>query len=150
MNDVFILDASAVLAWRDSEPGSEDVVEPILEGAWLSSVNCGEVRYKAAESGDDPDALVDDLTALGLQIIDFTDDHARHLPALRAIDRRARDEHRRRGRKTGTLSLADLCCLALALEAGGQVVTGDRHWATLASHGLSMPVLNYKDAARAK
>jgi PIN domain nuclease of toxin-antitoxin system len=137
-----VLDASAVLAWRDREPGALDVVDPLLSSALVCAVNGGEIRYKAAETGDDPDALVADLVALGVEFVPFTDRQARHLPGLRELDRAAREG--RRGGKPGRLSLADLCCLALAVEIGARVVTGDQHWTRLVAHGLAVTVTDYR------
>lgn len=53
----WVLDASALLAFLGDEPGA-DVVERALEqGAVMSAVNWAEVLSKAAEVGEDPDAL---------------------------------------------------------------------------------------------
>jgi PIN domain nuclease of toxin-antitoxin system len=42
------------------------------------------------------------------------------------------------------LSLADLCCLALAYETRATVVTGDRHWLSL---DLPIQVVDFRDPA---
>lgn len=154
MTDLVVLDASAILAWRDEEPGAHEVVDPVLDGALLCAVNGAEVRYKSADSGDDPQALIDDLIALGVEIVPFTDDEARHFPSLRDIDRRAREVEKGsagtstkgrggRPRRRSRLSLADLACLSLALEREARVITGDGHWVTLVEHGLDVSVTDY-------
>jgi ribonuclease VapC len=138
-----VLDASAVLAWRDEHPGATRLVDSVLDGALLCAVNAAEVRYKAADTGDDPDELMADLVALGLEIVPFTDAEARHVPALRKIDRSAPRES---GVRKRLLSLADLACLALARERLATAVTGDGRWVTLMEHGLDVAVVDYHSA----
>jgi ribonuclease VapC len=138
--DPVVLDASAVLTWLAAEPG-EAYVDPLLEGGLISAVNLGEVLYKVAEHGSDPAEIAEDLAGYGLRTIPFTPSQAALLPTLRATDRLARGESRRRGVRH-SLSLADLCCLALACELGAPVVTGDRHWLSL---DLPVPVIDFRD-----
>jgi PIN domain nuclease of toxin-antitoxin system len=151
-----VLDASAVLTFLAEEPGWEYVDER-FEDVLISAVNFGEVLYKVAEEGSDPQGTAVDLVSYGLRVIPLTAEHAARLPALREVDRAARlaasgsrpgqtaahpgsRPSRRPGRRT--LSLADLCCLALAWESSTPVVTGDRHWLTL---DLPFPVVDYRD-----
>ena len=91
-----VLDASAVLGWRDDEPGSH-LVDQVLERGVISAVNLGEVEYKIAEFGDDPAAFTADLAALGVVFLPFTATHSRLLPELKALDLATR----RRGRACG-------------------------------------------------
>lgn len=124
------------------------MVEPLLEGGLLSAVNCAEVRYKAAEAGDDPDAFVVDLRALGVQVVAFDDRHGRHAAALRAIDRRRRADQTQPEQPRGSLSLAELCCLGLAQDVGATAVTGDSYWTTtLTPYGLTVPIGDYSTPA---
>jgi ribonuclease VapC len=143
LTDQVVLDASAVLAWRDGDARAVDLVDPVLDGSLLSAVNGAEVRYRAAETGDDPDGLIADLVALGVQLVAFDDAQARHLPELRAIDRAAR-QTRGRSATSGRLSLADLCCLGLAVTRDATVITGDAHWSRLIQHGLPVQVVDYR------
>jgi len=150
------LDASAVLTFLAREPGWEYVDERFEHGL-ISAVNFGEVLYKVAEEGSDPQETAVDLVSYGLRVMPVTAAHAARLPALREVDRAARVAAGRSGpgqaaarpdgrpsRRPGrrTLSLADLCCLALAWESGTPVVTGDRYWLTL---DLPFPVVDYRD-----
>ncbi|CAN5398477.1 PIN domain-containing protein [soil metagenome] len=145
LTEAVVLDASAILAWRDRHPRAHELVEPVLAGALLCAVNGAEVRYKAADSGDDPDALIRDLLALGVVIVPFADDHARHVPTLRDIDRASRFAQKSTsGGRRKSLSLADLSCLALAMEENARVITGDGHWSTLTEHGLTVSVSDYR------
>lgn len=132
-----VLDASALLAWRDEEPGA-DIVDGYLSEGILCSVTLGEVQYKVAEFGDDPIAFTEDVQALGVQVVDFTAAHAALLPELKELDLRSRGTRRRGPR----LSLGDMCCIAVALEMRLPLVTGDRHWSSL---DLPVPVINYQD-----
>ena len=140
------LDASAVLAFLGREEGWE-YVDPLLDGGLVSAVNLGEVLCKAAQDGSDPTGTAEDLIGYGLRVVPFTAAHAARLPALREADRLARNGDRPVRRKAGrrSLSLADLCCLALAWESGAAAVTGDRHWL-----GLDLPVtvVDYRDPPR--
>lgn len=69
---------------------------------------------------------------------------AAHFPALRTIDAARPAQQEVHGEKA-TLSLADLAVLAHALTTDLPVLTGDRHWATLAPHGLSVDVHLFRD-----
>ena len=112
----FVLDASAVLAYSQNEPGAP-VVASILPRSLISSLNWSEVVQKALASGADADGLRRDLEALGLEVVPFAADDA-ELAArlwLRAPD----------------LSLADRACLALALRVGLPAVTCDRAWGSV-------------------
>ena len=119
-----VLDASAVLAWLHDEPGAE-VVDPLLAGACLSTVNLAEVWQKLDDRGVDADRAVARLRLLGVRIEPFSDADAGHAGRLWRIGRRA------------GLSLGDRCCLALASRLGGSALTADRSWADV---GLSVRV----------
>ena len=151
-----VLDASAVLTFLAREPGWEYVDER-FEDVLISAVNLGEVLYKVAEEGSDPQETAEDLISYGLRVMPVTAEHAARLPALREVDRAARMPADRSGpgqtatrpgsrssrrSERRTLSLADMCCLALAWESSTPVVTGDRHWLTL---DLPFPVVDYRD-----
>lgn len=114
-----VLDASAVLALVQDEPGA-DLVERELGGSMLSAVNLAEVIGKLLDAGVQPRPLRSLLGAAGVQIVPFTDADAELAGALRTVEG---------GR---ALSLGDRCCLALALrEASTVVLTADRAWAAL-------------------
>ena len=62
-----VLDASALLAYLQDEPGSE-TIEPMLDESAISSVNWAEVVQKSIAGGVDVDGLREDVEALGLSI----------------------------------------------------------------------------------
>ena len=66
-----VLDASALLAYLQDEPGSE-TIEPMLDESAISSVNWTEVVQKSIAGGVDVDGLREDVEALGLSLLPFT------------------------------------------------------------------------------
>jgi len=115
---VTVLDASALLAYLQQEPGASVVAEG-LDGALLSSVNLAEVLQKAAQFDADTTGLADDLVELGLRIEPFSVRQAALAAELWEATR------------AWGLSLADRACLALASEHKARVLTADRVWAEL-------------------
>jgi ribonuclease VapC len=113
-----VLDASAVLAVAHGEPGAE-AVEPLVDGAALSTVNWSEVARVCLSAGRRPEALSAVLSDAGCETIEFTaedaDRAARLWPATRSAG----------------LSLGDRACLALAGRLGVPAVTADRAWVGL-------------------
>lgn len=61
------------------------------------------------------------------------------------MDAARRDEQKNNGEKAASLLLADLCVLGHAWSIDAPVLTGDRHWSTLAAHGLTVPVYDFRD-----
>lgn len=120
MTDV-VLDASAILAWLQSEPGAETVAE-VLESSScaMSAVNASEVASKLAEGGSDRQTIEETLAALEVEITAFDMAAAVDAAVLRPLTR------------AHGLSLADRACLALALRLGLPILTMDRAWAELA------------------
>ena len=114
----WVLDASALLALLHAERGGEQV-EPLLGQAAISSVNWAEVAQKSLERGRAPQALREDLEALGLQMVPFD-----------AEDAEATAELWQAGRSHG-LSLGGRACLATAGRLAVPAVTADRRWETL-------------------
>lgn len=115
-----VLDASALLAWLEDEPGA-DIVEPILASgaALMSAVNWGEVLVKLVDRGVSEDDLRRIRGSLDIEIRAFDEDAAFVSATLRHDTR-----------KLG-LSTADRACLGLALLAGAPVVTADHAWSKL-------------------
>ncbi|MCY4350611.1 MAG: type II toxin-antitoxin system VapC family toxin [Thiotrichales bacterium] len=110
-----VLDASALLAYLQSEPGGERVRE-VLARSVMSSVNWSEVIGKARDDGVDTRGLREDLASLGLAIEPFSAEQAE-------IAGRIRERTRAFG-----LSLGDRACLALGSDRGEAVYTADRAW----------------------
>jgi PIN domain nuclease of toxin-antitoxin system len=109
------LDASALLALLQSEPGG-DIVGELLETAVISSVNWSEVVQKALDWQTEIDGLRQELEALGLEVLPFTAALAEATAHLRPLTRQA------------GLSLGDRACLAVATALGLPAVTTDRIW----------------------
>lgn len=114
----YVLDASALLAMLQAEPGAE-LVEQVLENAVISAVNWSEVVQKAAEAGVDTRGLRRQIEALGLRILPFDAADAERAAALREATRAA------------GLSLGDRACLAVAALCGVPALTADRAWSEL-------------------
>jgi len=113
-----ILDASALLALLNSEPGSE-VVAALLPDAVISSINFSEVVAKLADEGRPETEIRLYLDALGLLIVEFDTELAYRAGLLRPLTR------------TIGLSFGDRACLALAESLNIPALTSDRAWASL-------------------
>ena len=123
-----MLDASAVLALLNEEPGADEV-EGRLDGAAMSTVNLAEVLQKVWQHDIDTEGLEHDLDALGLEFVDFGVRDARAAADLWA-----------RVPASG-LSLGDRACLAAAESLGATAVTSDRTWASIEALGVSVEVI---------
>lgn len=110
-----VLDASALLAWLQDEPGS-DVVEAALHESCISSVNWAEVIQKSIAAGVDTTGLCEELEAVGVKVIDFTTSQADAAGKLWKQTRRY------------GLSLGDRACLSLAIAVNLPALTTDRDW----------------------
>lgn len=115
--DSVVLDASALLALLQAEEGA-DLVESLLDGALMSSVNLSEVIQKAEQHGIDTEGLEPDLEALGIGFRSFE-----------VVDARSTAERWTAG---SGLSLGDRACLALAAAVGATALTGERRWIDVA------------------
>jgi PIN domain nuclease of toxin-antitoxin system len=113
-----VLDASALLALLNAEPGG-DVVTESLPRAVISAVNLSEVIAKLAESGMPEKVVRQVLEPLGLDIAPFDEEQAYQAGLLRA-----------RTRELG-LSLGDRACLSLGKILNAVVLTADTTWAKL-------------------
>jgi PIN domain nuclease of toxin-antitoxin system len=123
-----VLDASALLAVLQEEPGAERVL-PVLDGAVISSVNWAEVVQKAAARGVavDPRTRLD-VEAVGVTIVPFAPEHAEEAALVWVAAPRS------------GLSLGDRACLGLARCRGAVAMTTDRAWADLPL-GVSIEVV---------
>lgn len=110
------LDASAVLAWLQDEPGADLVDDLLTQGAACSTVNYAEVAQKVYVRGGNWGLTSDLLASYGLQI-----ELATPADAVRAAEL---------WRETPHLSLADRFCLATARRLGVPAWTTDRAWGT--------------------
>ncbi len=122
-----VIDASALLAMLQDEPGGDRVAEA-LPDAVISAVNVSEVVAKLCDNGFKPDQVRETLDMLPLNVVDFDLPQAVEAGALRP-----------RTRALG-LSLGDRACLALAARSGASAMTTDRAWAQL-EIGISVDVI---------
>lgn len=114
-----ILDASAILAVLNGEPGEKKVI-PILAESAISSVNLTEVAAKLFETGMDEASARLAVAVLGIgEIVSFTEDLAWEAARLRPLT------------KQYGLSLGDRACLALAVKLKVPAVTADKEWSKL-------------------
>jgi PIN domain nuclease of toxin-antitoxin system len=115
----YVLDASALLAQLNGEPGF-DVVKALIQRSVISSVNWAEVLQKVIALGSrEVRDVREDLASLGLQVLPFTEEDAELTARLWSTTRRA------------GLSLGDRACLSLAQKLGVPAISADRGWAAL-------------------
>jgi PIN domain nuclease of toxin-antitoxin system len=110
-----VLDASAVLALLNGEPGHEQVLA-VLPAAVIGTVNLTEVISKLCERGVPPGAAMEAVECLGVEIVAHSLEHALMAGELRPAT------------KAFGLSLGDRACLALARERHATVITAERQW----------------------
>jgi ribonuclease VapC len=113
-----VLDASALLALLQNEPGAE-VVADLLPHGVMSAINLSEVVAKLTDHGMPLEAAREAIDGLPIDVHSFDRDAAFAVGELRRATRRA------------GLSLGDRACLALAAHLGVAAVTADRAWASL-------------------
>jgi len=120
---VTVLDASALLAFLNDEPGADRVAAALSRPCRISAVNWSEVlahRPSSRHAADEPAlaGLTTGNPAL-LSVVSFDDIHARETARLKAA-------------ATGVpLSLGDRACLALGRLERLPVMTADRVWRSL-------------------
>ena len=126
-NQGSILDASAILALLNAEPGAGEVREVVAKSA-ASAVNLAEVVGKLADYGM-TEQTIQKALRIGFDTLPFGSDELRLMPQLR------------RDTKRYGLSLGDRCCLATALTRNRPVMTADRVWANISVPGLKITVI---------
>jgi ribonuclease VapC len=110
-----VLDASALLAFLQMEPGAKRV-EAVLDRSIISAVNLAEVVSKAINNGGTLEGVSSSLSPLLMRVIPFEPEDAYISGSLRPATSRK------------GLSLGDRCCLALGLKTGLLVLTTDKDW----------------------
>lgn len=118
---MYVMDASALLALMQGEPGS-DVVDELIQNqeCIASSVNIAEVGTRLIDKGLALAHLTRTLKELDVQPIDFDLEQATLYASLRLSTRHV------------GLSLGDRACLALAKLVKGTAVTSDSAWSDVA------------------
>ena len=114
-----VLDASAIIALLEEEPGAEKLTDDVLANSVASAVNIAEVQAWYVRDGADPAEIWKRIVFVIPEIIPFTDTHARVTGDLIAKTRKA------------GLSLGDRACIALASIVKGTAYTADRPWLSL-------------------
>ncbi len=122
-----VIDASALLALLNAEPGA-DIVAEALPGGVISAVNLSEVVAKLCEAGMPENAIHQALQPLGLEIVPFDEEQAYQAGLLRTAT------------QDMGVSLGDRACLSLAKMLGVVAITADRMWAGL-SVGATIRVI---------
>jgi len=120
----YVLDASALLALLNAEPGAARVKE-ILSESVIGAVNVCETVGKLVSSGMSIEAARTSVSLVVPEVIPFDTELAYRAGALVAETR-----------KLG-LSLGDRACLALALARQDTAVTAEKLWPKLK---LDVPV----------
>ncbi len=122
-----VIDASALLALLNTEPGA-DIVAEALSGGVISAVNLSEIVAKLCEAGMPENAIRQALQPLGLEIVPFDEEQAYQAGVLRAAT------------QDMGVSLGDRACLSLAKMLGVVALTADRAWVGL-SVGATIKVI---------
>ncbi len=113
-----VIDASALLALLNTEPGADTVIEA-LPGGIISAVNLSEVVAKLCEVGVPEKKIRQALQPLGLEVILFDEEQSYQAGLLRTST------------KGRGISLGDRACLNLAKMLGVAALTADRAWSEL-------------------
>lgn len=110
-----VLDASALLALLNQEPGQEEVAGSIPHAA-ISAVNLSEVVAKLADDGMPEEEVREALEGLALEVHGFGQELAYETGLLRPTT------------KPRGLSLGDRACIALGSRLELPILTADRAW----------------------
>ncbi|MCH7624367.1 MAG: type II toxin-antitoxin system VapC family toxin [Chloroflexi bacterium] len=114
----YVLDASALLALIQNEPGA-NVVEDVISSGWISTVNLSEVITKLTDDGIAEDDIREVIEGLQVNSVPFSLDQAYVAGLMRADT------------KMLGLSFGDRACLSLAKQLDTAAVTTDRIWTQL-------------------
>ena len=126
-----ILDASAIIALLEREPGHQRVADIIAEGeAAVSAANLAEVAGRLVIRTGSAEEARDIVEELPIHIIELTRDLAIEAGLLLAAT------------EPLGLSLGDRICLALARQENRPAITADRAWSQLdPSLGVSIELI---------
>jgi PIN domain nuclease of toxin-antitoxin system len=115
----YVLDASALLALLNNEPGANEV-EKVLSHSVISTINASEVIAELyAKLNIAPEDGRDMVHTVVSEVVAFTMELAMKTAALRKITARF------------GLSLGDRACLALGMHLSLPVYTADKIWKNL-------------------
>jgi len=114
-----VLDASALLAILNQEPGADKLTPELLSVAASGTVNLAEVQGKLVEQGLSPDDAWKATLSPIREAVSFTSEQAKLAGSLVA-----------KTRPLG-LSLGDRASLALGLVLKAPIYTADKSWKNL-------------------
>lgn len=114
----YVLDASALLALLNNEPGAQRVKD-ILPESVIGAVNMCETAGKLISAGMSLDDARTSIELINLQVVPFDTELAYKAASLAPATK-----------KFG-LSLGDRACLALGLALNQTVVTAEHLWSKL-------------------
>ena len=116
-----VLDASALLAILNDEPGAEKLTSQsdLLSNTAISTVNLAEVHGKLVGHGIDQEEAWEAALSPIREVVVFTSEQAKIAGGLIS-----------QTRSLG-LSLGDRACLALGVALKAPVYTADRNWKNL-------------------
>jgi ribonuclease VapC len=114
-----VLDASAILAIINGEPGHEELQPEMLVDAVCSTVNLAEVQGKLLSWGWSSSEAWEDATTPIHEAVTFDNEQARVAGDLIL-------ETRQLG-----LSLGDRACLALGIALNAPIYTAEKSWSKL-------------------
>ena len=121
MTTVTVLDASAVIAFLQGEPGSERVQQALQsEPCVVTAANQAEIIAKSLDHGVSAQGIQTILAELGYTVVD-----------IKAEDGVQAGLMRGQTRKLG-LSLGDRLCMAVAQRLEAPILTADRPWLSMA------------------
>ena len=111
-----ILDAAAVIAFLNREPGHETMADILATGAGICTANVAETIGILVRHGLTVAQAIEAVDGLPVTILSVDLDLAKRAGALEQPTRQF------------GLSLGDRCCLALAAREGLPAITTDRAW----------------------
>ena len=114
-----VLDASAILAAINSEPGAEKLTADLLARAVGSAVNLAEVQTKLVSRGWTSEQAWEDGTSPVREVVPFDEEQAKVAGDLVTQTRHL------------GLSLGDRACLALGIALDVPVYTAEKSWKKL-------------------
>ncbi|WP_295538010.1 type II toxin-antitoxin system VapC family toxin [uncultured Pseudacidovorax sp.] len=116
-----VLDASAVLAFLQEEPGHLEVEAALHDHPCLvTAANQCEIVAKLLDRDMPPETIDAVVADLGYQVVDVTAEDGHRAGHWRSLTR------------AHGLSLGDRLCLAVAARLQAPVLTADRPWLALA------------------
>lgn len=114
-----VLDASAIMAVIQAEPGREQLTQELLANAVCSAVNLAEVHAKLTSRGLPSHGAWEYATSPIVEIVPFDADQARISGDLVTQTKQL------------GLSLGDRACLALGIALQAPIYTAEKIWSKL-------------------